>query len=348
LGQGRLVNEYISGLGTASYEEVKEAGFGHGFGRVEANRELVEWMRAYNADPAHRVKLRFYGFDIPGTPMGYASPRQVLLFAVDYLSSIESAVGQAHRERVEAVLGQDAEWESTAVYADPSKAVGLTPNAVALRIATEDLITEFRIRRPRLIAASSGELYGEALQHALIARELLNCHAALARQAGYAHGLGVRDALMADNLTYIVERERGRGGRVLAFAHNGHLQRSKMAWPMLGEWWPAGSLVHETLGRRYAVIGTAVGRSEANGIGEAEAGSLEARLTAGRGAGTMVLIPTHRGEGLDAAEVAGIPVRSRSAKNQSYGPLVPQSLNDFDWLAVVDSTGYTRGARPLP
>src|SRR4051812_10557282 len=83
---GRLVNEYVLGCaapGPTSYEEVKERGFGHWFGQVEANRELVEWMRGYNADRAHGAKVRFYGFDIPSSPNGYASPRRVLMFAVD-------------------------------------------------------------------------------------------------------------------------------------------------------------------------------------------------------------------------------------------------------------------------
>src|SRR4051794_21900992 len=64
--RGRLVNEYVGGetshgvaegaggaarpSAPASYEAVQDAGFGHGFGRIEANRELVEWMRGYNAD----------------------------------------------------------------------------------------------------------------------------------------------------------------------------------------------------------------------------------------------------------------------------------------------------------
>src|SRR5581483_6012996 len=61
--RGRLVNEYVAGRGPASYDAIQEAGFSHGFGRLEANRELVEWMRQYNADPAQHVKLRFYGFD---------------------------------------------------------------------------------------------------------------------------------------------------------------------------------------------------------------------------------------------------------------------------------------------
>ena len=190
----------------------------------------------------------------------------------------------------------------------------------------------------------------EALQHALIARELLNSHAGFAAQVGHAALLGLRDAIMADNLVYIVNRGRARGdGRVLAFAHNGHLQRGRTEWPVLGAWWPAGAHVNEMLGRRYAVIGTGVGVSAENGIAPAEAGSLEARLLAAGGCvGEVVFVPTHHGEGLDAGEVAGIAVRSRSARNPSHGPLTGQSLNDFDWLMVVDSTGYARGARALP
>jgi erythromycin esterase len=47
--RAHLVNEYLAGRGPASYEAVQDAGFSHGFGRLNANRELVEWMRQYNA-----------------------------------------------------------------------------------------------------------------------------------------------------------------------------------------------------------------------------------------------------------------------------------------------------------
>ena len=49
--KAHLVNEYVAGRGPTSYEEVQVAGFSHGFGRLNANRELIEWMRRYNADP---------------------------------------------------------------------------------------------------------------------------------------------------------------------------------------------------------------------------------------------------------------------------------------------------------
>src|SRR5437899_8433276 len=43
--RARVVNEYVAGRGPPSYEAVQDSGFGHGFGRLDANRELVEWMR---------------------------------------------------------------------------------------------------------------------------------------------------------------------------------------------------------------------------------------------------------------------------------------------------------------
>src|SRR3989441_1037608 len=80
--RGPNVNEYVLGHGPASYEAVQETGFSHGFGKFEANRELVEWMRQYNADPAPQMKLQFYGFDSP-TDVITDSPRQTLYFALD-------------------------------------------------------------------------------------------------------------------------------------------------------------------------------------------------------------------------------------------------------------------------
>lgn len=353
--KGRLVNEYTAGRGPASYEDVKEAGFGHAMGRLDANRELVEWMRRYNADPSHRVKLSFYGFDIPTGTMGIASPGQVLDFAVDYLASIDSASGQARRDRIHALLGDDAPWENPAVYMDPSKSIALSPDATALRIETEDLMTELRTRGPELAAKSSWGQYEEAIHYAEVARQLLNFHVAMAaRKQGEspARVLGVRDASMADNLAYIAAREHSHG-KVLVFAHNSHLQRGKAVWPGQKywgtddpcEWWPAGSHLSEVFGPRYAVIGTAVGVSDDNGIGPPETGTLEARLTAAPGPARF--IPTRNGRGLPASEIASLPVRAGSMVNQTYAALKPQSFTDFDWLAVLNSTIYNRGGQPL-
>ena len=350
--RARLVNEYIAGRGPASYEAVQEFGFSHGFGRLDANRELVEWMRAFNADPEHRVKLRFYGFDSPTEMIGSDSPAHVLHFVLDYLASIDSDGIQVHRDRIDQLLGQDSDWENPEASFDPTKSIGLSPAALKLRIETEDLITKLRLRRPELVAKSDERRYLEAVQYATVARQLLNYHALLARTSGKPDDrivelLGIRDLMMADNLMYMVSRERGRG-KVLAFAHNSHLQRGKTQWKLgtvVYAWWPAGSHLNEMLGPRYAVIGSALGVSDANGIIQPEDGTLEARLTAVPGPARF--IPTQKGQGLPTSTIAALPTRSGSMKNPTYFALTPRSFTDFDWLAVLDSTAYSRGGPPL-
>lgn len=349
--RARVVNEYIAGKGQKSYEALQETGFSHGFGKLEANKELIEWMLQYNADASHRVKLRFYGFDSPTEMTCSDSPRQVLYFVLDYLASIDSVSAKDHREHIDTFLGRDADWENPAAMMDSTKSIGLSPSATALRIETEDLISELRTRRPELVAKSDKNCYLEAMRYASIARQLLNYHASLARKSKpekrITEGLGIREEIMADNLAYIVSRERDRG-KVIVFAHNSHLQRGKAQWQLGTElliWWPAGSHLNEMFGPRYAVIGSAIGTSAANGISQPEEGTLEEKLTALPG--PIRFIPTHRGKGLPAQKVADLPVRSGSIKNPTYFALTSQSLTDFDWLAVLNSTTYNRGGPQL-
>ncbi len=345
--RGFIINEYVLGRGPASYEEVQDTGFSHGFGKLEANRELIEWMKQYNADPAHPIKLQFYGFDSPTDVPDTDSPRQTLHFALDYLSSVDGASGQEYRNRIDPLLGKDADWENPAAMMDPSKAIGQSAQAKALRIETEELVAELLVRRPELVAKSDKVSYLEAVQFAVEARQLLHYHAVLAQPSDnrQARLLGIRDAIMAENLAYIVSHEQDRG-KVMVFAHNSHLKRGKNQWQWGNEtliWWPVGSHLNEMFGHRYVVIGSAVGESPANGIGQPEAGTLEARLTSAPGPGWF--IPTQ--QGLSAEEIAALPIRSGSKKNRSYEALNSQSFTDFDWLAVLDTTTYNRGGPSL-
>ncbi len=346
--RGSLVNEYVLGHGPASYAAVQDTGFSHGFGKFDANRDLVEWMRHYNADPAHPMKLQFYGFDSP-TDMSTDSPRQTLHVVLDYLRSVDEALAQEYRSRIEPLLGPDSAWEDPAAALDPTQAIGRSPAATALRIETEELISELGVRRPAFIAKSDASRYREAVHYAVGARQLLNYHAALAQPSDtrQARLLGIRAAMMAENLAYIVSREQGRGN-VLVFAHNNHLQRGKVQWQWGNEtvnWWPVGSHLHEMFGRRYAVIGSAVGSSPVHGIGQPEAGTLEARFASAPGPGRF--LPTQQGQGLPAEEIAALPIRAGSTKNRSYmEPLSARSFTDFDWFAALDTTAYSREGWP--
>src|SRR5262245_13458236 len=169
--QARAINEYVLGTRAASDPKVEEW-FGTGFGLLEANRELVEWLRQYNADASSPRKLHFYGFDLPLGEGGLASPGRVLDIALDYLQSVDPARARPHRERITSLLGDPEEWERPTAMFDPAQSVGLTPNAMELRIATLDLITDVRIRRPEYAATTGPLAYGDGLHHAELGRQL--------------------------------------------------------------------------------------------------------------------------------------------------------------------------------
>jgi erythromycin esterase-like protein len=345
--QARAINDYVLGARQAEDPAV-QAWFGAGFGVLDANRELVEWIHDYNADQAHAPKLHFYGFDLPLGQGGLANPSRVLDLVLGYLDSVDSASAETHRERITTLVGETAAWERPAAMFDPAQSIGLSAPATALRIAILDLITELRIRRPELVGRSDRLAYADALHHAELARKLLDAHAALATPGAYASMLGIRDLIMADNLEHFLALEHGRG-KVLVFAASGHLKRGRVEWhlppePGVKTWWPAGAHVTQSLGPRYAVIGMALGVSDDNAIAAPEPDSLEARLSK---EGGPLFIPTHRGESPPPAEVADLPIRSGSALNPTYGQLTAESFADFEWLAFLDSTTYPRGAPPL-
>ncbi len=348
--KGHFVNEYVNGRGSDAYDSIKEKGFSHGCGQLEANRELVEWMRQYNADSSHITKLLFYGIDSPTEMTGTDSPRQVLLFVLDYLYNlIDDGSGKARRERIEALIGPDPDWENPYAMMDASRSIGLSDYATSLRIETEDLITELKVRRPELIKASNKDRYMEAVHYASVARQLLNYHAEMAGNSDKrtSNLLGIRDAMIADNLVYAVSREQNRG-KVLVFAHNQHLKKSNVQWdlgPNHIEWTPAGAHLCSLFGPQYVIIGAGLGISEDNGIGEPECGTLESLLT--NKIESAMFIPTKKVYGLLNSEISHLPTRSGSSRNGSYFPFTSESLIDFDWLAILKSTGYTRGALPL-
>ncbi|MFI9388724.1 erythromycin esterase family protein [Kutzneria sp. NPDC052558] len=217
------VDDYVNG-GLADLDSMLDKGFSHGFGTIPGNRELLEWLRAHNADQAPEDRIRFHGFDAPTEFAAAPSPRSFLIAVDTYLNAGSAA-------EITALAGDDGDWSNPAAMYDPTKSIGNSDQARALRVIAEDL-------------ADAASVDPEAHDLARTALGLLRYHAAMATEAPDRIGnlSRVRSEMMADNLLAIIARERGP---VLAFAHNHHLQRTNAS---------AGARVAAVLGPQYVVI----------------------------------------------------------------------------------------------
>jgi erythromycin esterase-like protein len=250
-----VVDDYVEGA-TADVDTVLATGFSHGFGAVPGNRELVEWLRAHNANRAPRDRVRFRGFDAPLEFSAAPSPRHALCSVNDHLPP---ALRPGSVRDLDALLGEDTDWTNQAAMFDAAASIGDSDRARALRIVADDLASALRRAAPVLCPADPAG-YAHAVAHARTALGLLRYHAAMADSAPdrIATMLSLRTEMMAENLLAIVAQEQRRGPS-LVFAHNAHLQRMRSHMPV-GEvdvsWGSAGALVGLTLGERYVFLAT--------------------------------------------------------------------------------------------
>jgi erythromycin esterase-like protein len=271
--------------------------FSHGFGEVDANRDLLAWLREYNETADE--PLTFHGFDAPTEMFSAPSPRGYLDHVRDYLGlDVDIA----------ALTGDDERWSRAEAILDPAESPGATAEARELRILADDLLTALHAGAARLIAETSRAAWDRARIHATAGLDLLRYHAASAqpgdRDTRIARLADARAVIMARNLLDI---QRATPGRTLVFAHNGHLRRTGSG---------AGAIVASLLGDRYAFVAGSLGHSEAFGLGEPAADTYEGLLQ--RETKTWKL----------TADVP--PGRKRTDPKQGYFPLDQEMLDGAD------------------
>lgn len=333
---GLAVDEYVR-TGAGCLDDVMRTGFSHGWGAREANRELVSWMRARNEGRPAGERLRFFGFDAPLEMMSAASPRRALLALHDYLAAGEVPL-RCSRDTLDGLLGPDERWTDEAAALDPSRSVGDHPDVAALRLLADDLVPLLAVHAPRLIPATSREEWDRARMYARTATGLLRYHAGMAEPsaARVARLLGLRDAMMADNLEAVAPH-----GPALVFAHNRHLQREPSTWRLAGmelEWWSAGAIVDARLGAGYAFLAGALGTVRHQGLGDPGPGTLE---------GLLATLPGERhvlgSRALTAAlDGRALIPRTDTAGNHGYFPLDPAHLAGTDGVVFVKHVPGTK------
>ncbi|MGW4355226.1 erythromycin esterase family protein, partial [Nocardia sp. NPDC004582] len=172
------------------------------------------------------------------------------------------------------------------------------------------------------LRATDAAGYADAVIHARTAVGLLRYHAAMATPGPDRIGSlsGVRSAMMADNISAIVEREQRRGP-TLVFAHNSHLRPRVPDQP---EWSNAGALAAFTLGERYLFVATDAGLDPVPGTLQ----GVLAEATPGRALFPARALRT----ALSPAIVSGEPIV------RGHFPLTVADLDGADAIVFITDT----------
>ncbi|MEU0565230.1 erythromycin esterase family protein [Nonomuraea sp. NPDC005983] len=334
---GLTVDEFVAD-GAGSLDDVMRRGFSHGFGESAANRELVSWMREYNTGRPVADRLRFFGFDAPLEMMGAASPRDALTALHGYLAAhVDGGLIPCAADVIDRLTGDDERWTNPEAAMDPSRSVGSSAEVTKLRLIADDLQALLVAEAPRLVAATSRDDWWRARMYGRTAAGLLRYHAGMAdtSAARVPRLMGLRDAMMADNLKAIVESE-ARRGPTLVFAHNRHLQRDVSRWQLGGqalEWWSAGAIVASQLGDQYAFVASALGAAPQQGLDAPPAGTLEGVLSALPD--NRYLLDSRRLVTALAEIGAELTLRTDDSTNYGYFALDPDHLQESDGVVFV-------------
>jgi erythromycin esterase-like protein len=328
---GLIVDEYVT-EGKGTLDDVMRSGFSHGFGESPANRDLVRWMREHNSARPAADRLRFFGFDAPLEMMSAASPRQALTALHGYLAPhVAASLLPCTADTLGELLGPDEPWTDTDAAMNPAKSVGASPEAVRLRLIADELQSLLAAESPSLVPATSREAWWRANLYARTATGLLRYHAGMAEPSPtrVSRLLGVRDTMMADNLSAI-------SAPALVYAGNGHLQRHKTKWQLLDlalEWWSAGAIMDVRLGDRYAFVASALGAVPHQGLGAPDEDTIEGVLAALPG--DAYVIDSRALTTALADTLAGLVPRTEKAANHGYFALDPGRLDTTDGLLFV-------------
>jgi len=193
-----------------------------GLEQYSETRELLQWMRDFNAAAASRGRhaIRLYGIDLPAGGR-LSGPRRTIDSALTFLSRADPVSARTIRNAL-----------SDALPPIESGELGSLSMAAQAEFETviETIAKALQANRKSLIARSSGRDYGWALRNLDVARQLAKCLPVTppvgADMKLWARATDCRDAAMAENVEWALKNE-GKNGRLLVFAHNGHVMAAK-------------------------------------------------------------------------------------------------------------------------
>lgn len=169
-------------------------------------REMIDWMRTYNARATAEQKVKFVGFDVPYNQTGQSR-------LVEYLKRVApERVGPA-----EELFAEDID-ELKQLSTGSSNNKELRKRAKELQLKYNDLFAFLELRASSLIAKSNQAEYERMREYARVLAQFVDVYG-----VGGDDGRILRDMYMADNFRRLVEREPS-GTRFVLWAHNAHIR----------------------------------------------------------------------------------------------------------------------------
>lgn len=186
---------------------------------TDSMRDLVEWMRAHNAAG---YPMAYTGFDMQFSYGSEAILRQA--FAGDRAT-------QQLLDKLSALFAGMAQNRQYGVFAITSEQLRAAEEQLSQLTVRIDALPDATIKACRVPAGGDG-------------RAWLHQQIAVLRQFIHTTGPADRDRSMADNLLWI--KDQNPGSRIVAWAHNGHVNRRAGAM---------GGYLAERLGSDYVTFG---------------------------------------------------------------------------------------------
>ena len=347
------INEYVMGR----TDDGASALDGQGFWtwNTEEVRDMLDWMRGYNASVSDDKKVKFVGYDLQVN----SRARDVVLV---YLRKVapERAAGY---EALPPPVGIDRQNMDTTLEGLVEAASGeqKTEETVArladIRTRYNELLGFLLLNEGRLVRQSSSTEFSDALQHARLIAQYLESYAGESDRSFES-----RDDFMAENIVRLLQNEPP-GTRMIVWAHNGHISTGDNG----GAYRYMGWHLRRAFGQAYYALGFSFNKGSfqsRNADPKAETPFALTRFTVGTAAEASIdwqlaqvgidnfLIDfrtTRKTAVID--EWTTTPTRARSVGSMYFAPAetqyyVPTTIaQEFDGLVFFDTV--TR-ARPNP
>lgn len=207
-GTSQLIDAYINS-GSGNIDNVMQAGLFVSW-QTQEYHALLEWMRAYNADPVHTTKIHFLGMDCQGVSQRDFAAVENYLQRVDRQQAI--TIQQLYAPIITASLPNPY-----ATYVS----LGVSTKQQYQNQAQQvyDLL---KAHQQEYIYHSSPQSFALALQNARIIVQFttyLNYDTQNEALTRYYQ----RDTFMAENVTWIHDHTAGSNPKIIVWAHDGHI-----------------------------------------------------------------------------------------------------------------------------